>query len=94
MNRITMKCLEALIQRINRTAKTPLTYCEVNENKSIKKINIGHYHLDSAYGGWKLVQTDNESGGIRTITHGYISKKELYYQLLAFISGLESKIIN
>lgn len=88
--RITEKMLNILIERINKTAGTPLTYMREVNGKRL--INIGHYHLDSAYGGYKLVQTDNDGGGIHVITEsGYTTKKNLYYELRAFLRGLEAK---
>lgn len=90
MTRITMKHLELLIEQINKLAGTPLTYCDKSTNRPFK-INIGHYHLDCAYSGYKLVQTDNDSGGIRDISRtGYTTKRELYNQLKMFIQGLET----
>lgn len=87
--RITEKMLQLLVNQINKTAGTPLTYCD--KTSATFKSNINHYHLDMAYGGYKLVQVVNEGGGIHCITQGYISKKELFYQMQAFLSGLQAR---
>lgn len=86
MHRIKLANLEHLVQRINEATNSPLTYSTKIDGKH--SINIGHYHLDGAYGGWKLVRTMNDGGGIDEITYGYCSKRELYDKMLAFLSGI------
>jgi hypothetical protein len=78
--KITQKDLEAVLKRINSKAGF--------ENP--KYSTIGSFLLDGAYGGWKLAQYCNEHGGQRDITSGFIPKKELYYQMHAFLSGMEA----
>ena len=54
------------------------------------KANIGNYHLDGAYGGYKLAQMVNEGGGIRDILRcGYTTKKDLYQLMNAYLNGVE-----
>ena len=87
MNRITQKDLQNIVDRINLTACMPLKPWTDN------KANIGNYHLDWAYGGVKLVRHVNEGGGIKVITMGgYGTKRELYYQMQAYLRGLEDCI--
>lgn len=51
---------------------------------------VGTYLVDSAYGGWKLAQIVNESGGQRDVLYsGYVSRRELYEQMHAYIKGFE-----
>lgn len=79
--RVSIKDLEFLVKRINQVSGSPETY---GQRDSLNKFtaNVGHYYLDQAYGGNKLVRTDNESGGIREISSGgFITKKELYNQI-------------
>jgi len=84
--RITEKMIEHLVERINKLAGKPLTLCsEVDGNRVW---NPGHYHLNSAYGGHKLVQLCDEGKGIHSITHGYVSKRELYNQLQMILTGM------
>jgi len=88
MSRVTIKNLEFLVERINKLTGSPLTPWERIDGKL--QANIGNYHLDQAYGGIKLVRMDTLGGGISIVTrNGYGTKKELYYQLDAIITGLE-----
>lgn len=88
MQRITQKQLEALAERINQVAGTPTASYTEKDGKLTA--NVGNYHINYAYGGCKLVQMFNKYGGIRAITSGYIPKRELWYQMHAFLSGLEA----
>jgi hypothetical protein len=86
MTRITERQLKTFIERINIAAGTPQTYAENGE------IHVGHYHLENAYGGWKLVQTVNKSGGIRDVLQGgYMSKSKLYEFLQTYYAGLTAQ---
>ena len=88
MNRITQKDLEATVNRINQTANMPMNaYTRIGERNVA---NIGHYYVSGAYGGVQLLQIVNEGGGVRAITSGYCPKRELYYQMHAFLRGLEA----
>ena len=49
---------------------------------------VGRYWVQGAYGGWKLVQIVNEGGGERSITSGYVSKRELYSLIHAYREGM------
>lgn len=88
--RISKRDLERLVERINQLTKSPLT--SYTKKKSGRyKANVGNYRLDGAYGGWTLHRMDNEFGGVQDVLRcGHVSKRELYYQLHAFISGLEA----
>ena len=86
MDRITEKDLQNLVQRINTATGNPQRYAHPTSGKA----QIGHYHLDYAYGGVKLVQTMNDGGGIRNVsTGGYGTKRLLYRQLTAYLAGVE-----
>jgi len=86
--RITIKQLEALTDWINELTHNPLKPYE-NINGRLKA-NIGNYHLYQAYGSIALHRMVNEGGGISDII-GLSTKKDLYYQLQAFIKGLQVK---
>lgn len=89
MTRITEKHLAALIERLNKLTGNPTTYCDKSD-KGITKIHVGHYHLDCAYSGYKLCQTDNDSGGVRDISRsGYTTKRALYSEIQMIITGIE-----
>lgn len=88
-DRITMKNLEYQVERINKAMNSPAA--SYTRDKAGKlKANIGNYHLDGAYGGWKLARMTSEGGGITCITSGFVPKRELYNQLQAFLSGIEA----
>lgn len=85
MSRITEAQLKHLVSIINRLTGN------VDEPYTDRKANIGNYHLSYAYGGVCLHQMVNEGGGIRTVLmDGYVTKRELYDAMSAFIDGLEA----
>ena len=86
--RINNAHLEAVVSRINEVTKSPLTYADNKTGEKFKS-NIGHYHIDKAYGGNKLVRTSNTCGAISDITYGFVSKRELYEKMQSYLSGLE-----
>jgi hypothetical protein len=89
MNRITQKDLQSNVDYLNVLTNSPLKYRD--ESSTTFKSNIGHYHLDGAYGGWKLVRICNEGGGQSDIsTIGYASKRELYNWINAYTRGLNA----
>ena len=88
--RISEKDLQCAVDRLNRITNSPMTYSDKQADGRFKS-NVGHYHLDFAYGGVKLARVTNESGGITLpISMGYESKKDAYYMIHAFINGVES----
>ena len=91
--RVSEKMLHDIVARINKAAGTPETYSTKNADGSYGHTNIGHYHLDMAYGGYKLVQTGNEYGGIHCISiNGYTTKRDLYDQLQSMLTGLSMRV--
>lgn len=94
MRRITLKDLESVIDLLNKATnnpKEPYGHTDaVNGGVRMVKANIGNYHLDGAYGGYKLVQMVSESGGIKdTLRCGFIPKKDLYKLMCAYLEGIE-----
>lgn len=86
--RITQKHLEGMVSRLNRLTNSPSTYMSDIGGKRV--INIGHFHIDSAYGGVNLARTCNDGGGISTpIGGGFCTKRELYEKLYSYIRGIE-----
>ena len=88
--KITKSNLQAVVDRINTVTKSPMT-SYTKDAKGKYTANIGNYHIDSAYGGNKLVQMTNGNGGIKDITYGFVSKSELYSLMHAFLAGYETK---
>lgn len=88
MKRINLSDLESLVNRINLATSSPLsTYTRVGMET---KANLGNYHLDSAYGGHKLVRIVSDGGGVKEVTYGFVSKRELYGKMQAFLSGIDA----
>ena len=87
--RITERDLEICITRLNKATGKPITPYTRDENGHFTG-NIGNYHLDSAYGGYRLVQMVNHGGGITVISNGgFVSKRDLYNQLHTALAFLE-----
>lgn len=82
--RITERDLNNLVFKLNKLTDNPTSYSDGGE------INIGHFHIDSAYGGYKLVQTTTKTGSIKEIIHsGFVPKRKLYDLIDAYIRGIE-----
>lgn len=84
-NRVTNKDLKTLVDQLNRKSK-----CSTDPYTN-GKANVGTYYIDGAYGGVRLVQLVNESGGIRVISpFSYGTKRELYVFLSGMLEAIES----
>jgi hypothetical protein len=84
--RITRAHVEAKLDRLNTLAGTPLTPCCPHSTEV--KYQLGCYHLDSAYNGYRIVQISTLSGGTSDVSkHGYQTPRELSAFLDAFIEG-------
>lgn len=88
-NRITIGALESAVTQLNLLADQPTHYRNEHPEAIPGAINVGHYYIDQAYGGYKLVQVVSSTGGIRDISHdGYGTKKQLWAFVQAYIDGL------
>ncbi len=86
MNRITKLILCRLANRINVLTGSPTEYTTTIDGK--RTINIGHYHISCAYGGYCLHRTMSDGGGVKTVlSGGHIKARELHDQMQAFIIG-------
>lgn len=90
MQRITQANLDAILLRINKMTNSPLESSSRDANGKWKA-NIGNYHFDHCYGGISLLRMVNEVGGCTDVFSHRFTKREMYYQLHAFISGIESR---
>jgi len=92
MQTITLKHLEAIINRINNmTGNNPEAYSKVDD-KYIA--NIGNYHLNGAYGGYALHRMHNLSGGVSDVFQcGHVTKRELMTRMQAFINGYNAATV-
>lgn len=96
-DRITVRDLEARVERINRALNddpTPVLWERVNGHLVQQP---GVYHLDGAYGGWALYRTcdpdaNGESHGINDVSRiGHAPKRELATWLDGFLDGLDAR---
>jgi hypothetical protein len=83
---VTEKQLQAIVDRINKLTKSPMTSYTKTEN-GIMKANIGNYHLDFVFKGINLARMVNDGGGIQTILFGS-TKSDLMHLLRAYADGL------
>lgn len=58
---------------------------QVNRINELTNSPKDYYTLEAAYGGYKLA---SKHGSV-DVTTGYRPKKDLYYEIVAFIKGLE-----
>lgn len=88
MERITEKQLQSLIDHLNKITNSPATpYAKDETGKYTAQ--VGNYHLDCAYGGYNLARMCSAGGGIsHPITSGYMTKRELYNLIHAYIRGI------
>lgn len=86
MQAITLKQLEATVNRINTLTSSPVEAYSKVDDKYIA--NIGNYHLNGAYGGYSLHRMHNLSGGVSDVFQcGHVTKRELMNRMQAFIGG-------
>lgn len=89
MKRVTKERLEAIVKRINNYTNSPETSYTRQPDGKLKS-NPGNYHLNGAYGGWKLSRNSLDGHGqTDVLSCGYVSKRELESLLFAFIRGLD-----
>jgi hypothetical protein len=92
MQRITMVDLEGSLKRLNTLLGRPVE--PWNHDGGKMTANIGNIHLSGAYGGVQVHEMSNEGGGIRTLTSGYGTKREVYQQIRAMITVAEMQTPN
>lgn len=49
---------------------------------------IGSYYVIGAYGGWQLVQVMGDTGGVRSISEGYRTAREILEVLHTYRGGM------
>lgn len=88
-DRITDKHLKSLCDYLNKITNSPLESWTRNEEGKLQA-NIGHFYIDGAYGGVMLARICTDGGGITCpLSDGHDTKRTLYYQLRAYIRGIE-----
>lgn len=86
--RVSIKDLEAIVRRINRETGSPEASWQRSADNKLTAL-VGNYHLDEAYGKVALVRMVNEDGGI-TVVCGRSTKRELQYEMFAFLAGVQA----
>lgn len=89
-NRITLATLDTLIRRLNvMTGMPQATYLRNHGGDERLVAQVGNYHLSAAYGGAALHQIVDAGGATRDVLRtGHTTKKDLYAQIHAYMSGL------
>lgn len=82
MQRITIKDLQAVCNRLNRETNSPMEYMTDG------KINVDHFHISQAYGGYCLHRTMNDGGEYCPIDQYHGPARDLYNKMHAFLSGM------
>lgn len=88
-DRITEKDLQNVIHRLNTVRNSPVTPWTRIDGHNVS--NIGHYHLDCAYGGYSVHRMQTTGGGVADVFRcGHVTKRDLYFRVQAFIDGIEA----
>jgi len=89
--RITLNDLNATVHLLNSLTGNPITGW-VTQADGTNFAQVGHYGIESAYGGVKLVQIVNPAGGCREpLGSGFTTKRILYGNIHAMIAGIRSE---
>jgi hypothetical protein len=92
MNQVTIKQLQAQIERLNQLTGNPLAPYTRSDDGKLHG-NVGNFHLSQAYGGVCVHRMANDCGGVTTpIFHGHRPKREAFGLLVAYIAGIESAL--
>jgi len=89
--RITMAMLERKVMDLNIATNSPQKPYTKREDGKGFTANVGNYHISGAYGGWKVERMVNPGGGITNpsgLDTGFVSKRECYENLRAFMYGI------
>jgi hypothetical protein len=89
MDRITIKTLRALCERLNRETDSPLEpYTRDATGRFVA--NVGNYHISQAYGGYCLHRMVGETGGVTCpLYSGHIPARDLYERMHAYLRGMD-----
>ena len=83
--RVTKEMLKNKVDQLNSVTDSPRKYFSDDGKFTV---NIDHYCISGAYGGYELQRVCTNGGGVRTLLNtGHIPKKQLYNLINAFIDG-------
>jgi len=84
MSRVTERDLHWVVKRLNEVTGNSVLSHTVVDGKYV--VNVGHYHIDHAYGQVKLVQYCTDGAGTRDVTSRG-SKPEIYREIHRYMDG-------
>jgi hypothetical protein len=88
--RVTQQHLDSACARLNLLTENSTTAWTPRPDGSLQA-QVGRFYIESAYGGWKLVQMVNPFGGMREpLGGGYTSRRDLLNLIHAMIAGVEA----
>lgn len=88
--RVSVSHLRAQANYLNKITNSPASYAIEKDGKRV--IQVGHWHISRAYGGFDLYRTANEGGAVNDVFRcGHIPARELSGRISALIMGIESK---
>lgn len=87
MNNITKRHLQAKVDTLNKMLDRPATAFTRSADGNLRG-NVGHFSLDYAYGGVRLVEMTNEQGGEHDVLHYRGTKREMAAMIDAVIAGV------
>ncbi len=91
-NRVTQKDIEQLAMAINNATNSPTTYFTV-QTDGTRPANIGHHYIAGAFGGVRLERINSTGGGTYDACEtGYVTKRELYAAMRAYLAGMKVTI--
>ena len=86
--RTTIMDLHNIATRINRLTKSPENQFAKNADGKTK-FSVGNFHIDCAYGGYRMERVESENGAISDVCNqGYMPASALKSCMLAFIAAL------
>ncbi len=89
MNTITLKFLQAQVDRLNRVTNSPMESYVQQDGRCIGQ--IGNYHLSGAYGGYALHRMETTGGGVSDVFQcGHTTKRDLSNRISAMLCGIEA----
>lgn len=85
--RVTLSMLKNRVAFLNKKMNRPEKY--VSEVEGKRKINVGHFCISQAYGGYQLEEVCNDAGGVTNVFNiGHIPARELLSLICAFEAGM------
>jgi len=93
-DRINQRDIDGALRGLNLTAglephEADGTAYRLGDNGAGVAI-VGRYYAMGAYGGWQLAQIVNEHGGVRAVSGGYVSRRELLGIIRAYREGMSA----